>query len=111
MTAVLQKAERLLIDMTPAEKAQILQWIIKDIGNTFPGIESSQEICGGVPCIVRTRIPVYVLVQAKLSGLTDAEVLKCYPTLKAEYLTDAWAYYRTHQCEIIQQMADNEEED
>ncbi|MDY0095072.1 MAG: DUF433 domain-containing protein [Candidatus Vecturithrix sp.] len=81
---VLQQAEQLLTSMTPAEKAQVLQWIVKDIGNAFPGIESRPGVCGGVPCIVRTRIPVWTLVQARLLETSDAELLRCYPSLRAE---------------------------
>ena len=109
MTA-LQEAERLLTTMSPAEKAQMLQWIVKDIGDAFPGIDSHPEVCGGVACIVRTRIPVWVLVQARLLGTTDADLLRSYPTLRAEDLADAWAYYRAHRDEITQQIADNEED-
>lgn len=108
MTAF-QQAEQLLTKMTPAEKARILQWIVKDIGNAFPGIERHSDVCGGAPCIVRTRIPVWVLVQARLSGMSDAELLRCYPTLRAEDIADAWAYYGAHQEEIIREINDNEE--
>lgn len=105
----LQEAERLLTAMSPAEKARILQWIVKDIGNVFPGIENNPDVCGGVPCIVRTRIPVWVLVQARLRGVQDAELLRCYPTLRAEDLADAWAYYGAHRDEITRQITDNED--
>ena len=39
MTA-LQEAEKLLPALTHAEKVQLLQWVINDIGDAFPGIES-----------------------------------------------------------------------
>ena len=108
MTA-LQEAEKLLTTMSPAEKAHILQWIVRDFGNAFPGIESHPDVCGGEPCIVRTRIPVWVLVQARLLGTSDADLLRAYPTLRAEDLVDAWAYYGAHRDEIMQQIAENEE--
>jgi uncharacterized protein (DUF433 family) len=107
--SVLQEAEKLLVTMTPAEKAQLLQWIVRDIGNAFPGIESHPRVCGGVPCIVRTRIPVWVLAQARLLGTSDADLLRCYPTLRAEDLANAWAYYGAHHEEIERQIAENEE--
>lgn len=53
-----QEAERLLREMTRAEKAQLLQPIVQDLGGAFPGIENRPDVCGGEPCIVRTRIPV-----------------------------------------------------
>ena len=66
--SVLQEAEKLLSTMTRGEKAQMLQWIARDLGDAFPGIESTPGVCGGEPCIVRTRIPVWVLVHAKQLG-------------------------------------------
>ena len=105
----IQQAEKLLSEMTRAEKAQLLQWVVQDLGDAFPGIESNPNICGGEPCIVRTRIPVWVLIQAKRLGTNEADLLRCYPTLRAEDLTNAWAYYRSHGDEIEQQIRENEE--
>ena len=72
----LEKAEALLSSMTRSEKAQLLQWIVRDVGDAFPGIESTPGVCGGEPCIVRTRIPVWVLVRAKQLGTGEADLLK-----------------------------------
>jgi len=104
----LQEAERLLSVMTRAEKAQVLQWVVRDLGDAFPGIESTPGVCGGGPCIVRTRIPVWVLVQARHLGTSESDLLRCYPTLRAEDLTNAWAYARAHRDEIEQQIRENE---
>jgi len=105
----IQEAEKLLSELTRAEKAQILQWIARDLGDAFPGIESRPEVCGGEPCIVRTRIPVWVLVQARQLGASEADLLRSYPTLRAEDLANAWAYFRAHRNEIEQQIRENEE--
>lgn len=94
--------------MTRAEKAQVLQWIVQDIGDAFPGVESNPGVCGGDPCIVRTRIPVWTLVQAKRLGMSEADILRSYPTLRAEDLANAWAYYRAHRGEIDQQIQENQ---
>ena len=63
MTTALQQAEQLLSRMTRLEKSQLLQWVVNDLGETWTGIESNPGVCGGEPCIVRTRIPVWVLEQ------------------------------------------------
>lgn len=105
----LQQAEKLLGTMTRAEKAQLLQWIARDMGDAFPGIESRPGVCGGEPCIVRTRIPVWVLEQARRLGTSEADLLRAYPTLRAEDLANAWAYVRSHKEEIEQQIRENEE--
>ena len=62
--------------MSWAEKAQILQWVVRDLGDAFPGIEIRRDINGGEPCIVRTRIPVWALVQARQLGASEADLLR-----------------------------------
>jgi uncharacterized protein (DUF433 family) len=106
--SVLDDIEQLLSAMSLAEKAQVLQWIVRDLGDAFPGIETRPDINGGEPCIVRTRIPVWVLVQARQLGASEADLLRDYPTLRAEDLANAWAYARAHRDEIAQQIAENE---
>jgi len=106
--AGLRDAEQLLAQMTRAEKAQLLQWVVRDLGDAFPGVEATPGVCGGEPCIVRTRIPVWVLEQARRLGTSEAELLRCYPALHAEDLACAWAYVRSHRDEIDRQIAGNE---
>jgi uncharacterized protein (DUF433 family) len=107
MTA-LDKVESLLPDLTRAEKARLLQWVVRDLGDDFAGIESHSDVVGGEACIVRTRIPVWVLIQARKLGMSEADLLHSYPSLRAEDLVNAWAYYRTHREEIEQQIVENE---
>lgn len=107
--STLQETERLLSKMTKAEKAQVLQWVVRDLGDAFPGIESLPGVSGGEPCVVRTRIPVWVLVRARQLGTTESDLLRSYPILRAEDLANAWAYYRSHHDEIEQQIRDNEQ--
>jgi uncharacterized protein (DUF433 family) len=104
----LEQVERLLTTLTPGEKARLVQTLVRDLGNAFAGIDRQPDVCGGDPCIVRTRIPVWVLEQARQQGISEAELLKSYPTLKAEDLTNAWAYARAHFTEINAQIAQNE---
>jgi len=49
------------------------------------------------------------LVRAKQMGVTEADLLRSYPMLRAEDLTTAWAYYRAYRDEIEQQIRENEE--
>jgi len=81
--------------------------VARDLGDVFPGIESNPGVSGGEPCIVRTRIPVWVLVRARQLGTSEADLLRAYPTLRAEDLTNAWAYARSHRDEIEQQICEN----
>lgn len=103
----MQEAIQLISQLTSAEKAQLLQWVVKDIGNAFPGIEKHPNIMGGSACIVRTRIPVWLLVEARNENQTDAEILRAYPQLRAEDLANAWAYYHSHRSEIESEITEN----
>ncbi len=104
----LEQVWEMLPRMTLGEKAQLLQWIAREIGDAYPGIETSPDVAGGEPCVARTRIPVWVLVQAHKLGSSDAEILRAYPSLRAEDLANAWAFYRAHRREIDQQIGENE---
>lgn len=104
----IEAVEAFLANLTRGEKAQLLQRIAQDLGDAFPGIDSQPGVCGGDPCIVRTRIPVWVLVRARRLGTSEAELLRCYPTLRAEDLANAWAYYRVHREEIDRQIGEHE---
>lgn len=104
----LQQAQQLLAELTSAEKAQLLQWVVQDLGDAFPGIEQTPDTLGGDARIVRTRIPVWLLVQARRQGLDDAKILAAYPSLRAEDLANAWAYARTHREEIDHQLSEHE---
>ena len=104
----LESVEELLSRMSRPEKAQVLQWVAADLGDAAPGIDSNPAVCGGEPCILRTRIPVWLLVQARKLGTSESDMLRAYPTLTAQDLINAWAYYRSHRDEIEQQIRDNE---
>jgi uncharacterized protein (DUF433 family) len=106
--SALETAEQLFAKLSRAEKAQVLQWAARDLGDAFPGIESRPDVCGGEPCIVRTRVPVWVLQRARQLGVSEADLLRSYPSLRAEDLANAWAYVRSHQIEISSQIEANE---
>ncbi|HKQ08855.1 MAG TPA: DUF433 domain-containing protein [Blastocatellia bacterium] len=106
-----EEAEKILSDMTRAEKAELLQWIVRDLGDAFPGIESRPNVMGGVPCISRTRIPVWVLEQSRRLGTSEADLLHDYPSITAQDLANAWAYVRSHRAEIEEQIEANERDD
>ena len=106
---VIQEAENLLPSLTRGEKAQLLQWVARDLGDAFPGVESIPDVCGGEPCIVRSRLPVWLLEQARRLGTSEAGLLQAYPTLRAQDLANAWNYVRAHPEEIERQRSENEE--
>lgn len=106
--ASLEELEEMIARLSRSEKAQVLQWVARDLGDTFPGIDSTPDVLGGEARIVRTRIPVWVLVQARRLGASEADLLRSYPTLRAEDLANAWAYARLHPETIERDIIENE---
>jgi uncharacterized protein (DUF433 family) len=100
--------EKMLPSLSRGEKAQLLKWVVQDLGDDFPGVDSRPGVSGGEPCIVRTRIPVWLLEQARRLGTTESALLNAYPSLRAEDLASAWAFVRSHLREIEEQIHQNE---
>jgi uncharacterized protein (DUF433 family) len=57
---------------------------------------------------MNTRIPVWVIVQARNLGNTDEQILENYPTLNAIDLSNVWAYATIYPNEITQAIQENE---
>ena len=105
---VLEQAIDLIGRLTRGEKARLVRDIVLQFDESFPGIDSQPGVCGEEPCIVRTRIPVWLLVQTRRLGASEADILRAYPTLRAQDLVEAWAYCHAHPTEIEQQIQSNE---
>jgi uncharacterized protein (DUF433 family) len=97
-----------LAALSKAEKAEVVERLAQQIGETWPGIEKSPGVAGGSACIVRTRIPVWSLENYRRLGWTEAKILANYPTLRAADLVHAWAYVDAHGQEIDQAIRENE---
>jgi Uncharacterized conserved protein len=106
--ATLSDFEKMLPSLSQGEKAQILNWVVRELGDDFPGVDSNPDVCGGEPCVIRTRIPVWLLEQARRLGASETTLLKAYPSLRAQDLAHAWAYVHSHSAEIDAQIRDNE---
>ena len=107
--AAIHEVQKLLPELSRGEKAQVLKWVVQEMGDDFPGIDFTPDVCGGDPCIARTRIPVWMLEQYRRMGVSDRDLLDSYPSLRAEDLANAWAYARIHATEIDDQIKANEE--
>jgi uncharacterized protein (DUF433 family) len=55
-------------------------------------ISFDPEVCHGKPCISGTRIMASVVLDNLADGITPDEILKSYPSLKAEDIRAALAY-------------------
>ena len=71
-------------------------------------ITKTRGVCGGAACIKNLRMPVWVLYQARLAGVSDKELLERYPFLTQAELRDAWRYAEDHPREIARKMREND---
>jgi uncharacterized protein (DUF433 family) len=71
-------------------------------------LKKHQGFVGGEACIVNTRIPVWVLVEARRLGYSDVDLLTSYPTITATDLANAWVYAAAHADEIDLVIEQNE---
>jgi uncharacterized protein (DUF433 family) len=72
------------------------------------GIEKTEGVCGGDARIAGTRIPVWQLVEIRDMGLGEAEILRHFPDLRPEDLSNAWSYAKAHADEIRAEIHENE---
>ena len=78
-------------------------------GNSW--IQKTPGVIGGDACIRNTRIAVWMLVEARRLGFTDAELLQRYdPPLTEQELAAAWRYAEQHHEEIETNIRDNQDD-
>jgi uncharacterized protein (DUF433 family) len=104
----LAELEAQLAALTRAEKAEVLQRLVSDVANAWPGIERTTGVAGGEACVVRTRIPIWTLEQYRRLGWNEARILQSFPALRAADLVNAWAYADAHRDEIDAAVHANE---
>jgi uncharacterized protein (DUF433 family) len=105
----IQQLEPQLSKLSRAEKAELVQRLVREIVNAWPGIEKTADVLWGEACVVRTRIPVWALENYRRLGWSEAKILENYPALRAADLVNAWAYVDAHQEEINRAIKENEE--
>ncbi len=104
----IQQLEPQLSSLSRAEKAELVQRLVREIMNAWPGIEKIENVAGGEACIVRTRIPVWTLENYRRLGWSEAAILENYPALRAADLVNAWGYVDAHIDEINRAIEENE---
>ena len=109
MTLPFSQVEALVSKLSSTKKAHLLYFISKNLGEPFPGIEKTPNVCGGSACIIRTRIPVWTLVAFKKLAMNDAALLNAYPALRQQDLNNAWAYFKSNKKEIELDIQENAE--
>ena len=107
--STLLEVEKQVASLSQGERAELFQRVASQLAGMFPGIESTPGGCGGEACVAQTRIPVWLLDRARPLGSSEADLLRAYPTLRAQDLVNAWAYVETHRDELERQFRENEE--
>jgi uncharacterized protein (DUF433 family) len=105
---IVKELERQLLALRPSEKVQVIQLLAQSLGSNWQGIEKTPKICGGKACIANTRIPVWVLVEARRLGYSDVDLLTSYPTITATDLANAWVYAEAYPDEMELAIEQNE---
>ncbi|WP_442484068.1 DUF433 domain-containing protein [Aeoliella sp. SH292] len=115
MSTEFAQIEAILPRLSAAERLLLAQQLTRETGLTgagnsdlITGIDVDPRVCGGEARIVRTRIPVWLLEQARRLGKSNSELLAAYPSLRDDDLINAWRYVELHRDEIEQQIVDNE---
>lgn len=74
------------------------------------GVVKTPGVCGGAARLIRTRVPVWTLERMRQLGVSEADILRSYPSLRAVDLVQAWWYADEHRDEIDEAIRENEEE-
>lgn len=85
-----------------------LKQLISSISQPYPGIEKNPSVAGGSACILNTRIPIWTLEGLRRQGVSEAQLLLDFPTLKAIDLVNAWNYVEDNLDEISKIIVENE---
>jgi uncharacterized protein (DUF433 family) len=85
------------------------EWFRTHGSDPVAGIEITPNVVGGDARIARTRVPVWILEQARRLGTSQAELLSAYPTLTPQDLANAWEYAQSHPEEMDRAILQNEE--
>jgi len=104
----LHDLESKLLALTPSEKLEAIHILAHSLSHNWRGITKTPGVCGGDACIAGTRIPVWVLVQARNLGISEIELLRDYPTLSVIDLANAWIYANANAEEIETAIQENE---
>jgi uncharacterized protein (DUF433 family) len=73
-------------------------------------IQKTIGVCGGYARIRNTRIPVWTIISLQQQGADTVELLRNFPTLTVDDLTNVRNYYSTYQEEIDCAIASHQHE-
>lgn len=103
----LDEVETIVAALSASDKNRLLKQLTGEIAD----IQKTPNVMGGVACLRQTRIPVWMLENARRQGVSEADLLLNYPGLTAKDLANAWDYVKFNPVEIENEIAENEAED
>lgn len=106
----IKKLETKLLALSLPEKAEVIHILAHSLNQNWRGVTKTANVCGGDACIAETRIPIWVLVNARNLGISESQLLYDYPTLTASDLANAWIYAQANPDEIATAIRENEED-
>lgn len=106
----LQELELEMLSLSPSDKARILQLLVFDLSDSWPGVEKKAGIVGGDARISGTRIPLWTLEGYRQLGWQEDQILENFPSLRATDLANAWLYIAAHMDEIEKAIRENDED-
>ncbi|GEM_PF-522439 len=105
----IQELTTQLSNLTPTEKVEIIAILSKSLNQKWRGITKHPKVWNNAACLEGTQIPVWVLIGASRSGISESELLAKYSILCARDLVNAWTYAQVHSEEIDFAIQENQE--
>jgi uncharacterized protein (DUF433 family) len=99
-----------LLDEIPLIIPSILRWRSRHYVPEYPSIVATPGVCGGAARLIRTRIPIWTLERMRQLGVSEIDILRSFPSLRAVDLVQAWSYVARNRDEIEKSIRENEEE-
>jgi uncharacterized protein (DUF433 family) len=72
-------------------------------------ISETSGVCGGYPCIGRSRVSVRLVIEGLQQGATFDDLLRMWPHLRREQVEAAVAYYLNHPTPVDEDMRRHQE--
>jgi uncharacterized protein (DUF433 family) len=104
----LQELETQIQTLTPIEKAQVIQHLLQTNGTASRSITKTPGVMGGDACLANTRLPIWLFIDLRHQGASDAAILKMYPHLTAADLVNVWVYAHANREEIEQALSEQD---
>ena len=104
--SVLHEVWEVLPRLSSSERYDLL----RSLAGAVPNIVKVPGVCGGEACFIRTRIPVWTVIRARQLGVSEADILRSYPSLTAEDLVHAYHYAKVNASEIERAIQANEDD-